>query len=354
MPDKRVSQPVSLSGRLFRLMMVVGISLLVVVGFGLLAFGTAPSSVKASDLSANEIVELAMQGTPLGTCGDVSQYRDLQTAVPTTPQPTPENAPTATPRPATPTPRPAPSEDRVGFPENYEKDYQLLFVFDRPDNRQVRVICGNEIAAARQPDEPFAYGSVLVMITYRAKLGADGQPMLDADGHYIREAVTGIFVQRKEPGFGEAYLEDRSGEWEYVAYRPNGDTLIPPGNTNNCARCHLTQAGENVDFTFRMDYYHEGEAALAVPTSAPDQVSIFIYAFMPNTLTVRAGTTITWINDDEAEHTVVADDTSFESEVLKTINIKPGDSFSFTFDQPGTYTYVCSIHPAMKGVIEVT
>jgi plastocyanin len=63
---------------------------------------------------------------------------------------------------------------------------------------------------------------------------------------------------------------------------------------------------------------------------------------------------VTWINDDEAEHTVDAANGAFKSEVLKTKPIKPGESFSFTFEQPGTYEYVCSIHPTMKAVIEVT
>lgn len=280
----------------------------------------------------------------------------LHTAVPTTPVPataTPENMATATP-PPTSTPRPAPTEDHVLLPSNYREAYKLLFVFDRPDNRQVRVICGNDIAAARQPGEAFAYGSVLVMETYRARLDGDGVPVRDENGRYIRQSLTGVFTQRKEEGFGEVYLGDPSGEWEYVAYRPDGSILIPPVNTNNCASCHLRQAGEAVDFAFRMDMYHGGESAFVPPAVGENTVNIFIYEFMPHTLTVKAGTTVTWINNDEAEHTVVAEDDLFKSENLKTILIQPGDSFSFTFELPGTYKYVCSIHRGMTATIEIT
>ncbi len=81
-------------------------------------------------------------------------------------------------------PKPAPSEDRVGFPEGYEQ-WPQLYVFDRPDNRQVRVIYGNAEAAAGNPSAPpnqvFPYGSIMVMETWRAKLDANGNPELDVD-----------------------------------------------------------------------------------------------------------------------------------------------------------------------------
>jgi plastocyanin len=290
------------------------------------------------------------------SCADVNQLRAFQTAVPVEPTTAPTadpNAPTVTPRPATATPRPAPQEDRVGFPEGYPENYKLLFVFDRPDNQQVRVICGNELAASVQPGEPFPYGSILVMETWRTKKDADGKAVRDENGHYIREALTGIFVQRKEEGFGAEYLEDQSGEWEYVAYRPNGDYLIPPPNTNNCASCHLRQAGEGADFAFRMALYHQGDVAATPQAMAENEVNVFIYEFMPMTLSVKAGTTVTWINTDEVDHTVVADDASFSSEVLASTLVQPGASFSLTFDTPGTYNYFCDIHPNMTGVIEV-
>lgn len=323
----------------------IKIPLLATVGFSLLFSGFSL------------FVLNAQTDTQPACAAAVNEMRLHQTAVPVT-QPPPAtidpNAPAPTASPIPPTPRPAPLEDRVGFPEGYPENFRLLFVFDRPDNRQVRVICGNDLAASVQPGEPFPYGSVMVMETWRARLSDDGQPMLDDDGHFIRESLSGIFAMRKEEGFGEAYLEDRSGEWEYVAYRPNGEHLIPPERTNNCASCHLRQAGESVDFAFRMSMFHDPEVAFMVPETSTYEVSMFIYEFMPMEFTVPAGTTVTWINHDEAEHTVTASDGLFDSGNIMTANVAPGASFSFTFTEPGTYEYTCTIHPRMTGTIIVT
>lgn len=72
------------------------------------------------------------------------------------------------------------------------------------------------------------------------------------------------------------------------------------------------------------------------------------FAFSPATLTVSAGTKVTWNQQDGAPHTVTADDGSFSSGTLAQ-----GQSYSFTFATPGTYTYHCAIHPMMKGTVIV-
>jgi plastocyanin len=316
----------------------LGLAGLLVALFGL-SIGTSPQPAR-----------VAAAGEP---CAAVNDVRQFITATPAPPRPTNTPAPNPTEPPPTNTPRPAPSEDNVGFPTNYEEEFELLFVFDRPDNRQVRVICGNAAAAAHEDGEPFAYGSVLVMITYRALLDADGQPLLDENGHYIRGSLAGIFVQRKEEGFGTAYGEDQSGEWEYVAYRPDGSFFTPPQNTNACAACHLQQAGEAVDFVFRMEMHHHEAEAFTPPEVDENTVNIFIYEFMPMEFTVKVGTTVTWINNDEADHTIFAKDEVFKSDVLGSVLVAAGATFSYTFDTPGVYDYGCSIHPGMRGKIIV-
>jgi plastocyanin len=72
------------------------------------------------------------------------------------------------------------------------------------------------------------------------------------------------------------------------------------------------------------------------------------FDFSPMMLTVKAGTTVTWKNLDGEPHTVVSPDGVFRSHALDQ-----GDAFSFKFDQPGTYKYICSIHPKMKAAIVV-
>ena len=65
-------------------------------------------------------------------------------------------------------------------------------------------------------------------------------------------------------------------------------------------------------------------------------------------VTIKVGQTVKWVNDDEHDHTVLADDGSFKSE-----NISANESFSFTFSTAGKYPYTCTYHPRMKGVIIV-
>jgi plastocyanin len=72
------------------------------------------------------------------------------------------------------------------------------------------------------------------------------------------------------------------------------------------------------------------------------------FMFGPDTLTIKAGSTVTWKNGDDEPHTIVSDTGLFRSGALDT-----NESFSFRFDKPGTYHYACSIHPRMVGTIVV-
>ncbi len=87
-------------------------------------------------------------------------------------------------------------------------------------------------------------------------------------------------------------------------------------------------------------------AAAPAPTAT---VGLKGFMFGPSTLTVVAGTRVTWKNDDPEPHTVASVDGKFRSGALDQ-----GDAFSFTFKAPGTYRYVCTIHPQMVGTIVVT
>ena len=89
-------------------------------------------------------------------------------------------------------------------------------------------------------------------------------------------------------------------------------------------------------------------AATSTAATQPAQVVIKGFMFEPKTLTARIGETITWINQDEEAHTVRSDAGLFASAALDT-----GESFRFRFDKPGTYHFVCSIHPQMTGTIVV-
>ena len=93
-----------------------------------------------------------------------------------------------------------------------------------------------------------------------------------------------------------------------------------------------------------------GAAALpAASARAPEtEVKIDNFAFAPQRIVVQAGTTVTWINADDAPHTVASSTKVFKSGALDT-----EDKFSFTFTTPGTYEYFCSLHPHMTGTVVV-
>jgi plastocyanin len=82
--------------------------------------------------------------------------------------------------------------------------------------------------------------------------------------------------------------------------------------------------------------------------AADMELKIDNFTFAPQRLAVKAGTTVTWINDDDIPHTVASSTKLFKSNALDT-----SDKFSFTFTTPGTYEYFCSLHPHMTGAIVV-
>jgi plastocyanin len=84
-------------------------------------------------------------------------------------------------------------------------------------------------------------------------------------------------------------------------------------------------------------------------TSTQNKIEIKDFAFNPQTLTVKSGEKITWINRDEEPHTVVSVGKQFK----KSSALDTDQEFTITAGAPGTYTYFCSVHPKMTGTIVV-
>lgn len=84
------------------------------------------------------------------------------------------------------------------------------------------------------------------------------------------------------------------------------------------------------------------------PSDANANVKIDNFVFGPQTITVPAGTTVTWTNKDDIPHTVVSTDGVFKSKVRDT-----DEQFSYKFEKTGTYSYYCSVHPKMTGKVVV-
>jgi plastocyanin len=85
--------------------------------------------------------------------------------------------------------------------------------------------------------------------------------------------------------------------------------------------------------------------------AAADSVTVEIagFAYSPDVVTIPVGGSITWVNADSAPHTA----TAMDRDVLQSGTLNQGESFTQTFDTPGTYEYFCEFHANMKGTIVV-
>lgn len=107
--------------------------------------------------------------------------------------------------------------------------------------------------------------------------------------------------------------------------------------------------------TIRRRHFGGGLAgALAAPAlfaSEGVEVRIADYRFQPERLSIKAGNTVRWVNDEKrTTHSVL-----FPAEGgLESERLFPGDSWQRRFDKPGRYSYTCGPHPEMKGLVEVT
>src|SRR5438105_11622425 len=84
-------------------------------------------------------------------------------------------------------------------------------------------------------------------------------------------------------------------------------------------------------------------------SSKQNRIEIKDFAFNPQTLMVKSGDKVTWINRDEEPHTIV----SVEKQFKKSTALDTDQEFTITVGAPGTYSYFCSVHPKMTGIIIV-
>ena len=85
----------------------------------------------------------------------------------------------------------------------------------------------------------------------------------------------------------------------------------------------------------------------AQPETGP-RIEIKAHAFGTPDVTVRPGTTVTWVNHDDDVHTVTS-----TTDVFKSPGLDTDESYSYTFTTQGTYTYFCTLHPLMTGKVVV-
>ena len=142
--------------------------------------------------------------------------------------------------------------DKVAFPENYAKGV-LYHTFDVPDTKLYREIYTSATAlAAAKADQPMPSGTVITMVSYKAKLNSEGSPEKDGSGRFIKtQEIAGYGVMEKRTGWGAEYPDDiRNGEWEYQVFKAD-KTVNDKANLKGCFTCHKPH--DKQDFVFSFD-----------------------------------------------------------------------------------------------------
>jgi hypothetical protein len=142
--------------------------------------------------------------------------------------------------------------DKVAFPETHAAGV-LYTTVDRADNKQYREIFTSAAALdAAKSGQPLPNGTIVTLVQYAAKLGADGNPEKDANGRFIKGNLVGYTVMEKRTGWGAEYPDNvRNGEWEYQAFKAD-KTPNTAANLTACFNCHKP-LGQQVDFVFSYD-----------------------------------------------------------------------------------------------------
>ena len=238
--------------------------------------------------------------------------------------------------------------ENIKFPEQWPS-WERYGVVDRHDNKQYRELYAKpEVVKAVREGRPIPDGAMLVMAIHGAKTDASGNPERDANGRFVKGSLNGITVMEKRKGFGVDYpAEWRNGDWEYASFTAEGKPNEKANaNIKNCFVCHKPH--EKQDFVISLASL-AGKlpgAAVAKKTGLFD-VNIASFVFGPSKASIPAGKAVTWVNTDDSPHQI-----SVKGQPKTAVLLK-GQSASLTFDQPGVFDYICSLHPAMKGQVEV-
>lgn len=238
----------------------------------------------------------------------------------------------------------------VALPEGFEK-WQMYQQLNRHDVKQYRELYAKpEVVKTVREGKPIPNGAVLVIAISAAQVGADGVPLKDAKGNFIKGKPIGYTVMEKRAGWGNFVpAEWRNGDWQYAAYtadrKPNEKANA---NIKACYDCHLPHAKQ--DFVISLAGLAGTAGGAAQRPSGAGNVAIAEFLFGPEKVSVKAGQTITWTNIDDSPHQVTVQGES----TLRTPVVLKGQSTALRFDHEGTYGYICGLHPGMKGEIVVT
>jgi plastocyanin len=237
--------------------------------------------------------------------------------------------------------------DKVAFPENWDKGV-LYGTVDRHDIKQYRELYSTKPAVdAVKAGKPIPSGTVLTLVQYKAKVDDKGNVVKGADGKFQKGDLVAYTVMEKRAGWGTEYKDDiRNGEWEYQVFtadkKPN-----EKANINGCFQCHKPH--EKQDFVISLAKLSgTAPGAKPVPKSGTI-VAVADFLFGPEKVETKVGQPVTWVNADDSPHQVTI---SGPNGRRSGVMLK-GQNETMTFDAPGVYSYICGLHPNMKGTVEV-
>ncbi|SFL18719.1 Cytochrome P460 [Nitrosomonas aestuarii] len=140
--------------------------------------------------------------------------------------------------------------EHVKFPEGYEKSFTKYSTANRANQTQVAKLYANEttINSYKQGQES-ASGSVVVMEIYTPKKSADGKPVAGKDGVFEIDSLAAVAVMEKREDWDASFsTEDRTGNWGFAVYNPDG---TEKSNDLNCVQCHTPLSGQDYLFTYQ-------------------------------------------------------------------------------------------------------
>lgn len=133
----------------------------------------------------------------------------------------------------------APGPNKVAFPADWAKG-TMYGTVDRPDTKQYRELYTSaESLAAVRAGKPIPDGTVLTLAAYMAQVDANGVPLKDANGRFIKGNLAAVNVMQKGKGWGEDIpAAVRNGDWVYQSFTPDGK-VNDKANLTACYQCHL-------------------------------------------------------------------------------------------------------------------
>src|SRR5258705_4294324 len=222
--------------------------------------------------------------------------------------------------------------DKIEFPAKY-KDGILYTVADRYDVKQYRELYASAsgVKAARE-GKPLPSGTVLTLIQYKAQVDAQGNPLKDANGRFLKGDLIAYTVMEKRTGWGTEYPDDiRNGEWEYAAFGADGK-LNDKANYKACFQCHNPH--DQIDFVISYPAM-AGRTMVASAAPAPAaSIGVYIgaFSFGPPCITILPGMSCTSCNTGGSPHQITVG-----GPPLKTGFLLNGGNAAPTFKDEGLF-----------------